>query len=153
MQVCGWLMFFVGALVLFWAVFVGVDTGIGQITNLPALSFGSTFMISGAVLASVGAILDHLKMSHDEMRGQSATTKINSSSPYGKWLAEQSKDTPSQIAAPTTYTLPRTGMGSLIKTYKDYKIIKAENGVEVEGHTFPNVIAAEKWINENPKVV
>ena len=43
-----------------------------------------------------------------------------------------------------------TEAGSLIKTYKDYKIIMAENGVEVEGHTFPNVIAAEKWINGNP---
>jgi len=114
MQVCGWLMFFVGALVLFWAVFVGVDSGIGQITNLPALSFGSTFMISGAVLASVGAILDHLKMSHDEMRGQSATTKTNSSSPYEKWLAGQSKDTPRQIDTHTPNTLPSTEAGPMI---------------------------------------
>jgi hypothetical protein len=43
------------------------------------------------------------------------------------------------------------GVGSAIKTYKGYLIMKTQDGVEVDGEPFPNLSAAEKWINQNPK--
>jgi len=43
------------------------------------------------------------------------------------------------------------GVGSVIKAYKGYEIVKTEDGVDVEGEAFPNLFAAEKWINDNPK--
>jgi len=43
------------------------------------------------------------------------------------------------------------GVGSVIKTFKGYEIVKAEDGVEVDGEAFPNLFAAEKWIKDNPK--
>lgn len=42
-------------------------------------------------------------------------------------------------------------VGAAIKTYKGYLIVKAQDGVEVDGQAFDNLFAAEKWINHNPR--
>jgi len=42
-------------------------------------------------------------------------------------------------------------VGASIKTYKGYRIVKAQDGVEVDGQAFENLFAAEKWINHNPR--
>ncbi|MDT8329104.1 MAG: hypothetical protein RQ750_17335, partial [Roseovarius sp.] len=43
-------------------------------------------------------------------------------------------------------------VGSVLKTYKGYEIVRTQTGVFVDGREFFNVFAAEDWINKNPKV-
>jgi len=41
--------------------------------------------------------------------------------------------------------------GDRIKAFNGYEIMKAEGGVSVDGETYPNVLAAERAINEKIK--
>src|SRR6056297_2540760 len=68
MRKAGWYLFTIGTIVLLWAVFVGLDAGIGRVTSLPMLTFGSSLMIAGAVLASAGSIVERLDKSLDEIK-------------------------------------------------------------------------------------
>lgn len=42
-------------------------------------------------------------------------------------------------------------VGTIVKTFRGYEITKASTGCTVDGFEFPHVLAAEKWISENPK--
>lgn len=42
-------------------------------------------------------------------------------------------------------------IGELLTTYKGYEIKRAQDGVEVDGEKFQNLLVAEKWINQKTK--
>ncbi|MCA2012420.1 hypothetical protein LCM17_13055 [Cereibacter sphaeroides] len=53
---------------------------------------------------------------------------------------------PAPVNTPHNPSAPR--VGDAVKTYKGRRIIRENAGVSVDGREFGNVIAAEKWIDE-----
>ena len=58
------------------------------------------------------------------------------------------KTRPSSAPAPNS---GKTAVGSVIRTYKNYEIIKIGSGFSIEGKEFSDIFAAQKWIERNPK--
>jgi hypothetical protein len=58
------------------------------------------------------------------------------------------KTRPSSAPAPNS---GKTAVGSIIRTYKNYEIIKIGSGFSIEGKEFSDIFAAQKWIERNPK--
>ena len=85
------------------------------------------------------AIAENTGMMLEIMRGQ------NPLEPQAGY-ANKTKTTPNPVNV-----VGEKSVGETIKTYKGYKIKKAQDGVEVDGEQFQNLLFAEKWINQNPK--
>ena len=62
MKTFGWFLFLVGAAILVWAGFIGVDTGHPnmRVANLGGLGLGIGTMISGAIFAGIGELTGRL---------------------------------------------------------------------------------------------
>jgi len=127
---------------------IGAISAINQ-TDLPAIYI----IVGAASLSVVGFLIVGI--------AQMGLTQISTAENTGQMLdimRRQGEIASLETPVRKTSTTPKTGktvgpknVGSAIKTYKGYLITKAEEGVEVEGETFPNLFAAEKWINQNPK--
>ena len=126
----GWGLFAVGTLLLVIFAFVGVDVGGGSVMNLSGTLVGSAMMISGAVFIAGGRI--------EKALGERATLSSSTIQPSSSYAPS------TQPSAP-----PKTS--GHIKNYKGYELTRGEGGVYVDGNQFSNVIAAEKWINEQVK--
>jgi hypothetical protein len=78
MQLFGWVLFTLGAIILIFGGFIGSDAGFTRVANIAALSIGSSIMISGAIIGGFGIIKETmnnakndaksiLKNNHDEL--------------------------------------------------------------------------------------
>lgn len=124
MDSLGWLLFLIGALLLVVFAFFGIDVGGGSVMNLSGTLVGSAMMISGAVFVAGARIEQALK------KGANLT---------------------STTTQPLSSYAPSTKASGHIKNYKGYELTRGEGGVYVNGKQFPDVLAAEKWINEQVK--
>lgn len=127
MDVLGWGLFAVGALLLILFAFIGIDVGGIAVTNLAGTLTGVATMISGAVFIA-GSNIE--KALGGRASISSAPIQPSSGNVLGTKPSEQHK------------------ASGHIKSYKGHDITRCESGVYVDGNQFPNVLAAEKWINE-----
>ena len=132
----GWLVVALGV-----AAFVYLLTNIGLVGALSAFGILASGLITVAV-AQMGL-------------AQIATAE-NTAAIYS--LLAQNKDginDTQRISGNTlgvTYTKGLVkNAGDRIKAFNGYEIMKAEGGVSVDGETYPNVLAAERAINEKIK--
>lgn len=132
----GWLVVALGV-----AAFVYLLTNIGLVGALSAFGILASGLITVAV-AQMGL-------------AQIATAE-NTAAIYS--LLAQNKDginDQQRISGNTlgvTYTKGLVkNAGDRIKAFNGYEIMKAEGGVSVDGETYPNVLAAERAINEKIK--
>lgn len=130
MDVFGWVLFVIGASLLIVFAFIGIDGGGIAVGNLPGTLVGSAMMISGAVFVGCSRI------------EQAFLQRQSTASP-------QKQST--LASAPPSSSAQNKASGH-IKNYKGYELTRGEGGVYVNGNKFSNVLAAEKWVNEQVKM-
>lgn len=120
-QVAGWVSIAAGVFV------AGSGLGMAQ---------GAALIAMGAGAALIGFLLIAL--------AQMSLAVIVTAENTGQMLIEMRAGAqPSVAPAPPAATRP----GDVIKTYRGKSIVRRESGVSVGERQFPNVIAAEKWID------
>ena len=134
--VLGWLVVALGV-----AAFVYLLANIGLIGALPAFGILASGLITVAVaqmgLAQIAtaentaAIYSLLAHNKDEIVDKQRSSGNALGVTYKKGLV--------------------INAGDRIKAFNGYEIMKAEGGVSVDGETYPNVLAAERAINEKIK--
>jgi len=136
MKEIGFVILAIGALVLGYSGFVGLETGRDgfRVANFGGMFVGTALLISGSIFAVGGAILEQLR----SMNGH-ASSQINKAI---------------ETSTPTQYRPSDVSSSAdeIVKNYKGYKIRKAPNwastGEFLIGDTrVQGVIAAEKHIN------
>ncbi|WP_085307940.1 hypothetical protein [Planktotalea arctica] len=139
----------VGWVVVALAVLGFLSSLFGSAKETAEIGFAIALLASGA-LALFGLVIIAI--------AQMGLTQIATAENTGEMLRIMRKQTQSvSTATAPVMSAPSSGLkktkevGSAIKTYKGYLITKAKNGVEVSGNEFSNVLAAEKWVNQNPK--
>lgn len=124
MDLIGWCLFAIGALLLVLFAFIGIDVNGISITNLAGTLVGSTMMISGAVFVAGSRIETTLRSIDWDRRKQTTVSNARPSSPT------------------------QSRQSGHIKNFKGYELTQGEGGVYVNGNKFSNVLEAEQWVRE-----
>ncbi len=121
-------------------LFLLIGPGVDGIINLQMLAITNNIILLGYAIALWGVI--------EESSQKTISCILKMPNTNNSTITATSK---SQYYTPTLNTPTRSSgplkVGDRIKVFKDYEIIKSENGCSIDSNHFSNLLEAEKWVN------
>jgi hypothetical protein len=130
----------------------------GEVGTIQALIGAVFFAISGLVVVAVGQMGLAQIATAENTNATAENTRLmlaflqsggNHKLPISTPVHTRSNSVSTGQVQGTTFSAKE--IGSRVKKFKGFEILKAKDGVSVDGEQFENLLVAEKWISEQLK--